>query len=114
MRFAKVRVMTMAQSIYRNGPLPTILAHRAYIAAESHEFALPHDAALAYLEWCSSHRYAILGLETWLPTSPGPTAIAGAVAEGGTDVCRDAMTRYIAMFGPDIVFNISTAVPSGK
>ena len=102
----------MANTIYRNGTLPTALAHRAYITTDGREFALPYDAALEYLRWCDSHQYEIVGLETWRATSPGPTVIAGAVAEGCADSCRDAMARYVAKFGADIVFNIYSTIPA--
>ncbi len=92
--------------LFGNGPLPEQFRSSAYFTTRKSEFALPSVESLEYLQWCVDNGYRILGLETWRPTRPGPTVVVGVGADGGYEVCSQAIQKYIDKFGEDIVFNI--------
>jgi hypothetical protein len=52
--------------------IPDHLLVRAYYA-QNKEFAWARDDALRVIFWATESRILILGLEVWLPSTPGPT-----------------------------------------
>ena len=52
--------------------IPAALLARAYFA-QNGETAWHRDAALEVIAWAAASHVPILGVEVWLPTTPGPT-----------------------------------------
>lgn len=52
--------------------LPEVLRSSAYLS-EGGEPAWPRDAALEVVEYLRGKQFAILGVEIWIATHPGPT-----------------------------------------
>lgn len=51
--------------------LPSHLQQRAYMSGE--EAAWNRTDAVSVLEWAQRNQFEVLGIEVWLPTTPGPT-----------------------------------------
>ena len=94
---------------FANGPLPEQFEAFAYFTPDRTEWALPRDAALAYLDWCEGQKLCVLGWEAWYPTSSGPAVVSGSFFnQSGIALNRAALLREAGrnMWG-EIVFNIT-------
>lgn len=78
---------------YNNALLPDEFDSTAYLSPNGQEFALPREAAVAFLQRCQQNGIQVLGFDVWLPTEPKPTAFFSEKCEGDAAFCLSALVR---------------------
>ena len=76
---------------YSNALLPDEFDSVAYLSPNGQEFALPRDAAVAFLRRCQQNGIQVLGFDVWLPTEPKPTDFFSENCEGDAESCLSAL-----------------------
>ena len=76
---------------YSNAFLPEKFDSVAYLSPNGQEFALPRDAAVAFLRRCLQNGIQVLGFDVWLPTEPKPTDFFSENCEGDAESCLSAL-----------------------
>lgn len=83
----------MSSKRYNNALLPDEFDSTAYLSPNGQEFALPREAAVAFLQRCQQNGIQVLGFDVWLPTEPKPTAFFSENREGDAAFCLSALVQ---------------------